>query len=196
MMQVAIVSPAANLRSYPAFFIVETTTRPSPAASATAVPEIPAKITEATIVTCANPPRIRPVSMAAKRKMRSVIPVEFISSAARMKNGIARNSNLLHAATMYCGITTRGTSTTRTRLISEVSNIETATGTRSRNSSANRPRTMNVIMFRSRSCHARWSRRRSRCANHLSPRSCRAAADRRSRRRRASAHSRSHPLAP
>ena len=39
---------------------------PSPAASAIAVPDMPAKITEPMMLTCARPPRIQPHSATAK----------------------------------------------------------------------------------------------------------------------------------
>ena len=39
---------------------------PSPAASPTAVPDMPAKMTEPMTFTCARPPRIQPTAATAK----------------------------------------------------------------------------------------------------------------------------------
>ena len=80
---------------------------PRPAASATAAPEMPAKIMLATTLTCARPPRMLPTRAAAKSKMRCVTPSAFIRLAARMKKGTASMIVLLTLADMNCGIDSR-----------------------------------------------------------------------------------------
>src|SRR5699024_12616730 len=56
------VMAALNSFGYPCFFIEGVRTLPSPALSATASPDIPAKIILEDIFNCHNPPRILPKS--------------------------------------------------------------------------------------------------------------------------------------
>ena len=63
--------------------------RPRPAASPTTVPVMPEKITEASTLTWARPPRTWPTSDCAKSKIRPVIPAVFMSALASMKKGMA-----------------------------------------------------------------------------------------------------------
>jgi hypothetical protein len=63
---------------------------PKVAVSAVADPVTPANITEATMLVWARPPRIQPTNESAMPMIRSVIPVRFMISLARMKNGMAR----------------------------------------------------------------------------------------------------------
>ncbi len=72
-----------------------------------AVPLMPAKITEASTLTCPNPPRSQPTSAIAKLKMRVVMPALFIRLPARMKNGTASSGKLSMPPTMRW-ITTNG----------------------------------------------------------------------------------------
>ena len=74
-------------------------TWPRPAASATAAPDMPAKIRLATTLACPRPPGKKPTSRRAKLKSRLVMPAVFISLAARMNRGMARSRKLL---TPYC----------------------------------------------------------------------------------------------
>ena len=67
---------------------------PSPAQSATAAPDTPAKIIEESTFTCARPALKCPTSALAKLKMRSVIPTAFIRLPAMMKNGTAASDGL------------------------------------------------------------------------------------------------------
>ncbi len=67
---------------------------PGPAASASALPLMPAKITLATMLTWASPPRSRPTRRLAKSNILSVIRLAFISSAAKMKSGTASMTKL------------------------------------------------------------------------------------------------------
>ena len=62
---------------------------PSPPASATAVPDMPAKITDPATLTWPSPPCSQPTQALAKSKMRSVMPAVFIKLPAMMKKGIA-----------------------------------------------------------------------------------------------------------
>ena len=68
-------------------------TTPRPAASATAEPDMPAKIMLAMTLTWPSPPWIRPTQSWATPKIRCVIPPVFIRLPARMKNGTARRGN-------------------------------------------------------------------------------------------------------
>ena len=74
--------------------IASTSSLPGPAASASAEPLMPEKITLARMLTWASPPRKRPTSMSAKPYMRSVRLAAFMISAARMKSGTARSTKL------------------------------------------------------------------------------------------------------
>ena len=64
-------------------------TMPSPAESATAVPEMPAKITEEMMFTWANPPLMWPTRASHQSKMRWVMPPLFITLPKKMKKGTA-----------------------------------------------------------------------------------------------------------
>jgi hypothetical protein len=64
--------------------------RPEPAASAMAEPDMPAKMIDWTMLTCASPPRKRPTSTLQNRSRRSVIEPEFMISAASTNSGTAR----------------------------------------------------------------------------------------------------------
>ena len=82
---------------------------PSPPASATAAPDMPAKITEAPTFTCPSPPRIHPTRASAKLKIRSVMPEVFIRLPARMKNGTASSGKLSTPLMTRCATTIAGT---------------------------------------------------------------------------------------
>ena len=77
---------------------------PRPAASATAAPEMPAKIMLASTLTWAKPPRTEPTILAAKSKIRWVMPTAFMILAARMKNGTAISSKLWPVWDMIWGM--------------------------------------------------------------------------------------------
>ena len=84
---------AENVGSYPRSVIAFTSIEPSPIASASADPDMPANTIEPTMFTCPSPPFMCPTSMWANRKIRSVIPPVFIRLPARMKNGMASSGN-------------------------------------------------------------------------------------------------------
>ena len=107
MVAEAAVTAAENFGSKPASFIALISTWPMPAASPTAVPDMPEKIRLPTTLTCARPPVKWPTSACAKRKMRSVMPPVFISEPARMKKGIASSVKPDEAANMRCAIIVR-----------------------------------------------------------------------------------------
>lgn len=65
-----------------------------PPASATADPDIPAKIMLVVIFTCPIPPGIYPTISLQNLKIRSATDVRFITSAVRMNNGIATRAKL------------------------------------------------------------------------------------------------------
>jgi len=67
---------------------------PIPAASATAEPDMPEKITLATTLTWPSPPRNRPTTAAQKPSSRSLIVPAFMIAAATMKSGTARMMKL------------------------------------------------------------------------------------------------------
>ncbi len=83
---------------------------PRPAASAMAVPLMPAKITEPTTLTCPRPPLSQPTSDSAKLKMRFVMPALFIRLPARMKKGTASSGKLSMPPIMRWTTTKGGTS--------------------------------------------------------------------------------------
>ena len=78
MTEEAPVIATENFSSYPASLIALISILPKPAASATAEPDIPAKITLAKIFACPNPPGTQPTALLANPKIRSVTPPEFI----------------------------------------------------------------------------------------------------------------------
>ena len=61
------------------------------AVSATTEPFIPAKNILTRTLTCANPPRIRPINALLKATNRSVIVALVINSPVNIKNAIAVN---------------------------------------------------------------------------------------------------------
>src|SRR6056297_326788 len=113
MVEEAAVTPTAKPGSYPASRIALISMEPSPPASATAAPDMPAKITEAPTLTCPRPPRIQPTSASAKLKIRSVMPALFIRLPARMKNGTASKGKLSTPLMTLCATIRGGTSPIR-----------------------------------------------------------------------------------
>ena len=84
------VSAAAKLGGYlPSRVISVCISLPEPAASASAEPDMPAKMMLCTTLTWARPPRKRPTSALQKRSSRSMMLPAFMNSAARMNSGIA-----------------------------------------------------------------------------------------------------------
>ena len=67
-------------------------TRPGPAASASALPLMPEKITLTRISTCARPPRMRPTNTRQKSKMRSLTVPAFMMLAAKTNSGTANST--------------------------------------------------------------------------------------------------------
>ena len=93
MVDEAAVMAAENFHSYPLSFMAFISIMPSPAASATAAPDMPEKIMLAMTLTWPRPPQMCPTRARAKRNIRSVIPPVFIRLPARMKNGMASSVN-------------------------------------------------------------------------------------------------------
>jgi hypothetical protein len=93
---------AANAGSKPSRRIARISTVPSPAASAWATPDMPAKIRLATTFTCASPPRMCPTSAVAKVKMRAAMPPWFRRLPARTKSGMARSGKLSMPGAILC----------------------------------------------------------------------------------------------
>ena len=85
----APVTAAENGAEKPFFFIAAISILPSPPTSASAAPDMPEKIRLEKMLTCARPPGARPTSVSANRKMRSVMPAEFIRLPTKMKIGTA-----------------------------------------------------------------------------------------------------------
>ena len=89
MMEPATTTAQAKGCGYPALTMAGTMVLPKAAVSATAAPVMPAKMTEATMLECASPPRKWPTRALAKPVSRSVMPERFMISPARMKKGMA-----------------------------------------------------------------------------------------------------------
>ncbi len=85
-------------------------TAPIDAASATAVPEMPANSIEPATFVRPRPPRIQPTPALAKRMIRSVMPPPFIRLPAMMKPGMQSKTNESTPANIFCGKTTSGMS--------------------------------------------------------------------------------------
>lgn len=67
---------------------------PMPAASATAEPDMPEKISEATMLTCPSPPRNRPTAATQNCNSRSEMVPAFMMLAATMNSGTASRMKL------------------------------------------------------------------------------------------------------
>ena len=84
------VSAAAKAGVYlPSRVISDCITLPELAASASAEPDMPAKMMLCTTLTWARPPRQCPTSALQKRSSRSMMLPLFMNSAARMNSGMA-----------------------------------------------------------------------------------------------------------
>ena len=88
------ITAAASSLGYPRAFMPGIKIDPSAATSATELPEISAKIIEATIDTIAKPPRKKPTNDRQKPISRREIEVAFISAPASTNSGIAISGNL------------------------------------------------------------------------------------------------------
>ena len=77
---------------------------PIPPASATAEPDMPAKITLPRMLAWHRPPLHQPTQTDAKRKIRTVMPDEFIRLPIRMYIGAASSGKLSAALVIFCGI--------------------------------------------------------------------------------------------
>src|SRR4249919_2119647 len=88
------ITAAASSLGYPRAFMPGIKIDPSAATSATELPEISAKIIEATIDTIAKPPRKKPTNDRQKPIRRREIEVAFISAPASTNSGIAISGNL------------------------------------------------------------------------------------------------------
>ena len=89
MVEEPAVMPALKRWGKPASSMAFISIMPRPAASATAAPDMPEKMTEETMLTWPRPPGQWPTMALAKLKIRSVIPPVFMRLPARMKNGMA-----------------------------------------------------------------------------------------------------------
>ena len=92
MIEETAVIAALNSALKPRRFISRTSTAPRPAASAWATPDMPEKITLATMLTCPRLPRMWPTRAVAKSKIRVAMPAELKRLPARMNSGIARST--------------------------------------------------------------------------------------------------------
>jgi hypothetical protein len=100
-----------NSGSYPFFVIPSISMVPKAPRSATALPDIPAKIILAKTFTWPNPPRIQPTLILAKLNIRCVIPAEFINLPARVNKGNAIKINdVITPVHIYTGTALNGTS--------------------------------------------------------------------------------------
>ena len=98
----AAVRPAAMPIGYLASRIARISTTPRPPASATADPDMPAKIIDAMTLAWQSPPRSQPTITVAKPKMRWVTPALFITCPIRMNSGAATKVKELAADTSCC----------------------------------------------------------------------------------------------
>ena len=92
---------------YPSSTMAGIKMEPMADVSATPAPVRPAKKMEATTLAWASPPGTRPTMRWAKRTSRTVIPVAFISSPARMKKGMAISGKESIPPNILCGITSK-----------------------------------------------------------------------------------------
>jgi hypothetical protein len=81
---------------------------PRLAVSATAVPEMPAKIMEATMLAWARPPWMCPTRALQNRIILSEMPPRFMRLPARMKPGMHRRTKTSMPEYIFCGITMSG----------------------------------------------------------------------------------------
>ena len=96
MAEAAVIAAAYPLVYLPLLVIMPIMIFPIPAASATAEPDIPEKISEATTLTCPKPPLKRPTTAMQNFSKRSVIVPPFIMFAAAMNSGTANKTNDLY----------------------------------------------------------------------------------------------------
>ena len=75
-----------------------------PPASATAEPDMPAKITLPRMLAWHSPPRSQPTQAVAKVKIRSVMPAEFMMLPIRMNSGAASSGNEFADCAIFCGM--------------------------------------------------------------------------------------------
>ena len=102
MVDDAIVIAAEKSSSYPFSRIPLISTTPRPPMSATALPDIPAKIMLAITLTWPRPPGIQPINASAKSKMRRVTPPVFINRPASVNSGKARSRNDVIVPVLIC----------------------------------------------------------------------------------------------
>ena len=100
MTELAAVMAQEKSSSKPLSRMAWISTLPSPPASATAVPDMPANSTEATTLACPRPPGRWPTKTLAKLNIRFVTPEEFIRFPMMMKKGAAINVKELAAMAM------------------------------------------------------------------------------------------------
>lgn len=105
-------------------------TEPSPARSASAAPDMPAKIMLAATLTCARPPRMGLNKALANANMRSVTPPAFIRLPASTKNGTASRVKRSMPSIIRRGMTLSGISAISRATIVAMP-MEMLTGTRS-----------------------------------------------------------------
>jgi hypothetical protein len=103
MVELAAVIAQAYSASYPDFFIAGIITPPIEAVSATAVPDIPAKIIDEPILANPIPPRMCPNSLSPKSTIFCVIPPTFIRLPANTNPGIANNTKESMPPYIFCG---------------------------------------------------------------------------------------------
>ena len=108
MVEDAAVTAAEKSVSKPSFSIALISMVPSPAASATAEPLIPAKTMLAKTFACPRPPGIQPISVLQKRKIRMVMEPVFISLPASRKKGIASSVKLFAEKASLVATVSRG----------------------------------------------------------------------------------------
>ncbi len=129
MVEEAAVTAALKRRENPALVMASSSTIPIPAASATAAPDIPAKIMLLTTFTWPRPPLMWPTMFWARRKIRWVMPPVFIRLPTRMKKGMARRGKPVVLEYILAGIMDRvSISPSTTKKITAVSPMETAMG--------------------------------------------------------------------
>lgn len=120
---------------------------PRALASATAAPDTADSPMAETMVTCANPPRTRPMMRLANSIRRSMIPPATISSPVSIKKGMAISGKLFTECIMRWGSMLRSISLIK-RAPSEEKPRENASGMPARASRKNMVRMMAVIPFR------------------------------------------------
>ena len=102
------VTLTANSRGYPLRIICGIITDPIEAVSATDEPEMQPNMVEATMLTSARPPRMKPTKTLARSIIRPAMPPSPMMAPARMKKGIASSGKSSMPSDVFSAIASSG----------------------------------------------------------------------------------------